>query len=247
MLPFAIQKRLAKEYGSIELSDTVAAVFAKSLDHQAAPEREDYAALMFVDIARFSERVSGLPPTELRRYLESYYALALHHIYSAGGLVDRIAGDGVLAVFSPLLKPGWISDDADTNALSCAETIVASLSQSDYAVKAAISSGTLLFCRSGLPNVYEENTIIGKPITCAYRMDEIASEDQIILQATPRLKRMICDQIKSGRTMTMLLPWENPPRPAVRATWNVVWKTVSLRGIGDMEVGVQTLEWGPHH
>lgn len=229
------QRKLAERYGGQAL---VKKAFDQSLVEgfkvEFAEEREEYAAVVMVDIAGFSNVVAGFSAVDVRKYLDCFYAEVMPVLYSQGGMIDRVAGDGVLAVFSPFFTKAD-RETTDRNAMQAAEMIVAALSGSDCAAKAAVSSGSLFFCKTGVAAVYEEHTVIGEPITVAYRIEEIACEDQVVIQAAPRFVRIIDGQLAARSALERV----GFSLPAVR--WQVELVTHTLRGLGDVDVIVQRL------
>ena len=76
---------------------------------------------LFTDIAGFSTTARALGPRDLVRVLDGYFDLVGGIILSHGGMVDKIVGDGVHALFNaPLDQPGH-----PDRAIACAEAIVA--------------------------------------------------------------------------------------------------------------------------
>ena len=96
-------------------------------------------------------------------------------------------GDGIIVVFSTVFNE--ISSDKEAYGkcfLSCVECIE-ELYGSDYEVKAAIGEGTLFFCKIGVEGIYDECSCIGHPLTIAYRLENIADKNQILLMADTKL------------------------------------------------------------
>jgi adenylate cyclase len=103
LLPPAIVSRLAEEPGLLRL----------------AGQRREVTAL-FSDIEGFSETARALGPEHLVQLLDAYFALVCDAVLRHGGMVDKIVGDSVHALFNaPLDQAGHV--DA---AIACAAEIV---------------------------------------------------------------------------------------------------------------------------
>lgn len=71
---------------------------------------------LFTDIEGFSRTAQGLGPRDLVRLLDAYFSLTCAVVLKHGGMIDKLVGDSVHALFNaPLDQPGHV--DA---ALACA-------------------------------------------------------------------------------------------------------------------------------
>jgi len=229
-----LQRRLAQRYTSASvtqrLTDSIdPAVFEKGLAVSQREEVEEFAAIMFIDISNFSERIRDSNVSEVRDYLDTYYTTVLTAIYNVGGHVDRIAGDGILAVFSPFLTDYSNEREASCSALAAAENIVRALSGTEWACKASLSAAPVLFCATGLEAVYEEYTVIGQPITVTYRTDALAGQDQVLAQTDCWIGILIDEQVDE----TQQRGGTNNP------TWTVRHIERELRGVGSTGITVE--------
>lgn len=145
MLSQHLQEQLAQKYGGPLVKSMVKKAFdrelTKALKTTFEEDTEGYSVLLFVDISRFSDKTSGFTAKEMRNYLDGYYSQVIPTIYNCSGMIDRIAGDGILAIFSPILSPSLVAKSCEEQALKCAESILSSVSQTKYESKAAISGG----------------------------------------------------------------------------------------------------------
>jgi class 3 adenylate cyclase len=232
-----IQKELARRYGGDGLQKMVKEAFdqrlVKALKEPFKDEAEAAAAIIFVDVAKFSEKVAGKNATQTRLFLDAFYAAAIPEIYQRSGHIDRIVGDGIVAVFTGYLTPGLTLGKGLGRALGTAEEIVKKLHGTPYESKAAISDGNVLFCRTGLVQVYEDYTIIGEPLTMAYRVEESVAANQVATPSESVLGKLIQSQVEETKAM-------KAKKLPVSVGWNVTWPTVSLRGIGDTKLALQT-------
>ena len=101
-----------------------------------------------------------------------------------------------------------------------------------------MSAGEVLYCQTGLVEVYEDYTIIGEPLTVAYRIEEQVTANQFAVPRASRAGKKISDQVaasdEAAATAMSLGMNPNPP------SWNVKYSVIDLRGIGKTELVVQT-------
>jgi adenylate cyclase len=65
------------------------------------------ATVMFSDIRSFTTIVESQTPAETIELLNTYYTLMFEAISDAGGVVNQMVGDGLMAIFgAPLVQPG---------------------------------------------------------------------------------------------------------------------------------------------
>jgi len=140
--------------------------------------REAYSAVAYIDIYNFSSKIMNFTPIEVKNYLYEYYSYILPHVQRYNGEIDKIMGDGIIVIFSNLY---------DT----------------DFEVKAAIGTGKLFFCKTGVEQIYEEYTCIGHPLTIAYRLENIAEKNQILLMANTWLSNRVNNSMND-----YLIDWE---------------------------------------
>jgi class 3 adenylate cyclase/pimeloyl-ACP methyl ester carboxylesterase len=94
-----------------------------------SPERM-LATVLFVDIARSTERAVELGDSAWRQLLERLNRVFGEEVVGHGGRVVRSLGDGVLAVF-----------DGPARAIRCAEAIRAALATLDISVRTGVHTG----------------------------------------------------------------------------------------------------------
>lgn len=145
------------------------------------------ASVVFLDIYDFSNKIKILnlnSPNEIVSYLRKYYNIVFYYIDKYGGRVDRVIGDGIIAVFSDIfINRNSPCRDIFKDAYYCCKEIIKELSYFEngkYQSKAAIGSGNLYFCKISSNN-YHEITCIGEPLTIVYRLENEADKNQILL------------------------------------------------------------------
>jgi len=169
-----------------------------------------FASVAYIDICNFSNKIKDYSVEEVRDYLSEYYSVVLEYIRKYNGQIDKIMGDGIIVVFSTVF--GEISDaqEASENCFLCCMECIEELYDSDYEAKAAIGDGTLFFCKLGVEEIYEECSCIGHPLTIAYRLENKADKNQILLMADTELSNRVKNtkklyhHWKRGETETFL-------------------------------------------
>lgn len=246
MLSVSAQQALARRYGG----RTVKLAFKSSggslgtlgaLPVQFSGDHEAHCAALYVDIAEFSKKVQGKGAPEVRAFLDAYYDAALPIIFEAGGMIDRIAGDGIVAVFSSFFGALPTNEQAEVSAHTCARTLVQRLHGTVYAAKAAASAGNLLFCKTGVTAVYEEFTVIGAPLTELYRLEDIADSSEVVCRADHALGKRVLDALAREMMQRQLglIPAFSPPG------WHIGQESKPLRGVNnDAAVPLVRERWG---
>lgn len=67
---------------------------------------EESAAVMFVDLAGFTRLAQACTPIEVFTFLRDFQGRLAHAVFEYGGHVDKYLGDGLMAVFSPVIDDG---------------------------------------------------------------------------------------------------------------------------------------------
>lgn len=164
-----------------------------------------FASVAYIDIYGFSNKIKDYSAEEVRDYLFEYYSVVLKCIKKYNGQIDKIMGDGIIVVFSTVF--GEISSDkkaSDNCFLCCKECIEELHNTTDYEVKAAIGEGTLFFCKIGVEGIYDECSCIGHPLTIAYRLENIADRNQILLMENTQL----ASRVKNSGDSIHFMYWE---------------------------------------
>jgi adenylate cyclase len=104
LMPDAVVARLAEDPDLFRLKGEARAVTA-----------------LFTDLEGFSDLTNRLPPEDLIGLLDRYFTVVSAQVLRHGGMIDKIVGDAVHALFNaPLDQPGHARA-----ALDCAAAIVA--------------------------------------------------------------------------------------------------------------------------
>jgi adenylate cyclase len=176
-------------------------------------------SVVFSDISRFSSRVAGKSPDEIKTFLDDYYAHVIPIIYEYGGLVDQMFGDGIISVFSPQLSDR-VGANVFQKGLLAAEKIVASFAGNDaYSTKCALHKGDAVVCSIG-DNNYRQASLVGEIMTVVHRVESVAKDESVnMLLSIP--EAMAEYEKVRGKPST------------AQAEWNLDTFDAELKGIGD--------------
>jgi class 3 adenylate cyclase len=152
------------------------------------------SVVVFIDIQNFTKRTAGMTLLQIKDYLENFYAFVLPEIQKQGGQVDRIMGDGILIVFSEILNRQLLGMDIHKISWIFSKRIVEKSYATKFPLKACLASGPLSFCEIGVEGVFHDFTILGMPITEAYRLDEVARKGHVLTYCDSPLARQIPEE-----------------------------------------------------
>lgn len=143
--------------------------------------REDDVSILFIDISGFSSKVSEWKSSEIVDYLNEYYKLIIPCFYYSGAEIERLQGDGVIAVFSKIFNR-FSPDENEKKALKIARKLIKHFHNGKFECKCALARGLVQIVRVG-NYFYNECTMIGQPLTELYRLETIAEKNQIVALA----------------------------------------------------------------
>ena len=233
MLSRHLQEELAERYGGAGTKRLVKRAFTealdKALDFSFDEEIEAHSSVAFIDVAGFSSMTSSMQPSTIRQLLDDYYSVVVPHVYKNSGHIDRIAGDGIVAVFSTALTPDLADEELEDGALKCVEKSVLDLSGTKLSSKGAVATGPLAYCKTGLAGLYEDRTVVGRTITTVYRLEEKASQDQVLLPFDCPLGKRVWQQVQVQDILRKL----NPGRTR-NVHFHVESQDMTLRGVRDV-------------
>jgi class 3 adenylate cyclase len=138
-------------------------------------------SVLFADIRSFSALAETLSTQELADLLNSYFVRACEPILQQGGWIVKLLGDGLLAMFEPMLRaPSHAERALKAGLFLC---IVAQRFDDwlarrfpdkalpDFAVGVGVHTGEVMVCRINI-GVGVDTTIIGDTVNVASRLEE---------------------------------------------------------------------------
>jgi class 3 adenylate cyclase/predicted ATPase len=129
------------------------------------------ATVLFVDLVGSTELVSGSDPEVARRRVQQYFDKVSHCVVTHGGLVEKFAGDAVMAAFG---IPQAHEDDAE-RAVRTALGILDSVGELGLEVRIGIESGEVVVDEA------ESTFATGEAVNIAARLQQAAEPNTILI------------------------------------------------------------------
>ncbi len=149
---------------------------------QTASDERRVVTALFADIAGFTTLAEHRDPEEVKRLVDRCFELLARDITSFGGVVDKVMGDGIIALFG---APTAHEDDAERAvraALRMQETLD-SLAPTDdpIRIRIGVNTGEVLVGTSTAGGDY---TAMGDVMNTASRLEQLAQPGQILVGQT---------------------------------------------------------------
>ena len=174
-------------------------------EHPFGEVRRQAAAVLFADIRGFTTRCETMAPEEAMAFLRDFHARMEVVIFEHGGTLDKILGDGLLAVFGvPDLGKGDAGD-----ALACGFAMIEAVAKwnaeragggaSDETTNVEIGVG-LHYGHVMLGDVGSERlmnfTVVGDTVNVASRLQSLSKELGTRLVASQALVSAVKDEMR---------------------------------------------------
>lgn len=140
-------------------------------------QKEAHLVTIFIDICSFSTKVKDFNNKKLSVFLDNYYDTVIPIIYKHGGEVEKIIGDGIIAIFGQPFLSDNLSDLLD-KADKCSKEILMKLEGTDSEVKIALHDGVIQYYKNKASKS-TEYTIIGGVLTCLFRLESISVDNRL--------------------------------------------------------------------
>ncbi len=167
-----------RHYMAAPLADSI---IANPFRPRLGGERQTITVL-FIDICNFSSIVQSHSADDVLKFLNDYFAFASDAIVQNGGLVDKIFGDGFMALFN---VPTQLPDHATAALRSAIEINRRSLVWNEnrrlkFLPRFGIHTGEAIVGNIGSAN-HMNFTAIGDTVNLAKRLEEAADPGEIIV------------------------------------------------------------------
>lgn len=138
-------------------------------------------SILFADIRGSTALAERTSAAEFRRLLQRYYGIAGKAIEANGGIVDKYLGDGVMALFIPVIA----GENHAMRAVQAGEELLSSVRGSDLAeagvqVGAGVHTGTAFVGAIGSGDELDF-TALGDPVNVAARLGSVAGPDVLVV------------------------------------------------------------------
>ncbi len=130
---------------------------------------ERFAAVLFVDLVGSTRLAATKPPAEVVALLNKFLQIVVDEVTGHGGMVNKFAGDAVLAVYGAPVE----HDDPAGAALATARAVRDRLRDAGIEAGLGVAAGTVVAGTIGDERRYEY-TVIGDPVNEAARLTELA-------------------------------------------------------------------------
>src|SRR5215475_11224953 len=129
------------------------------------------ATVLFVDLVGSTALVTGTDPEVARRRVQQYFDRVSHCIITHGGIVEKFAGDAVMAAFG---IPQAHEDDAE-RAIRAGLAILGEVRELELEARIGIESGEVVADDS------DSTFATGEAVTVAARLEQSAEPGQVLI------------------------------------------------------------------
>src|SRR5262249_24953042 len=129
------------------------------------------AAVLYVDLVGSTSLVASADPKVVRRRLNRFFDEVTHSVETHGGIVEKFAGDAVLAAFGARVTH---EDDAE-RAIKAAFAILEQVHELDLQARIGIEAGEVVVDES------ESTFATGEAVNVAARLQQVAAPGEILI------------------------------------------------------------------
>ena len=152
---------------------------------------------LFVDLVGSTSMALAMPPTEVVRLLNRFFAVVIEVVEGEGGLVNKFEGDAALCVFGAPVASSDPAGDALRAARALCEHLDRDLPEIDFGI--GVSAGRAVAGNVGAEHRFEY-TVIGDPVNEAARLCDLAKEREThVLASDAALSRASEGEAESWR------------------------------------------------
>ncbi|HZD87649.1 MAG TPA: AAA family ATPase [Gaiellaceae bacterium] len=149
----------------------------------AAREERRIVSVVFVDLVGFTARSEQLDPEDVRAILTPYHETARGEIESFGGVVEKFAGDAVMAVFGAPTAHGDDPERAVRAALAVRDAVAALNTEQpalELRIRGAVTTGEAVVALGARPGLGEA-MVAGDVVNTASRLQQHAPVGEIVV------------------------------------------------------------------
>ncbi|MDH3600381.1 MAG: adenylate/guanylate cyclase domain-containing protein [Candidatus Tectomicrobia bacterium] len=207
-------RRQTDEYYAKFVPETVQHLVAANPEAPELSMRECDVSVLFIDISGYSTLSEKMSPAALNALVERYFSAFLDCIYKAGGDINEIAGDGLMAIFqgTPPMQHAVGATAAALAILAATQALNAENHEQPLTVHMGLNSGTALVGLTRLQGQYGTRwtfTARGPMTNLAARLADGAQPGQILVgpETVRRLsKRYLFQRLGYERFKNMAEP-----------------------------------------
>src|SRR6266480_4945226 len=143
------------------------------------------ATVLFVDLVDSTALVTGADPEVVRRRVQTFFDRVSHCVTTHGGIVEKFAGDAVLAAFG---VPQAHEDDAE-RAVRAALAMLDSIRELGLEARVGVESGEVVVDES------DSTFATGEAVTLAARLQQAAGAGEVLVG--PYAYRLTSDRLQA--------------------------------------------------
>ena len=147
----------------------------KTSSHHGGAELE--VTLVFSDVRGSTTLGERLRPAEFRKLIDRFFNIAFKAVDAEDGVVDHIAGDGVMAMWIP----GFAGPHAPARAVSAARSLTAVASEMGIPVGTGVHTGVAFVGIVGGEGAGKEFTVLGDTANTAARVGSAAAAGEALV------------------------------------------------------------------
>ncbi len=156
-----------------------AACFAELMEHPGGAEIE--ITVLFADVRGSTAIAESRSPAEFRRGIQRFYEIACRYIEDNGGIVDKFLGDGIMALFIPVIAGGQHSERAfDASRRMVLDLEDSELPASGIRVGVGVHTGSAFVGVVGTDE-HLDFSALGDTVNTAARLGSIAGPGRLLI------------------------------------------------------------------
>jgi class 3 adenylate cyclase/tetratricopeptide (TPR) repeat protein len=162
----------------------------KILTSKAAPEGErKQVTVLFADIKSSMELHAGRDPEAAQKLFDPVLERMSEAVHHYGGTVNRVMGDGIMALFGAPIAHEDHAVRACYAGLRMQKTVAQYADQIrrsqgvTVTIRVGLNSGEIVVCALGRNNLHMDYTVVGQAANLAARMEQIAKPGSVITTA----------------------------------------------------------------
>ncbi|MGE5689557.1 MAG: adenylate/guanylate cyclase domain-containing protein [Pseudomonadota bacterium] len=136
--------------------------------------------VLFADVRGFTALAESLPPAEVERRLGRFYRIAFDVVVRHDGLVDKLVGDGVMALFLPTVVDG----DACAEMVAAGEELVREVGmagEDSLPIGVGVDFGRAFVGNVGPSELAKDFTALGDVVNIAQRLEGAAGPRELVV------------------------------------------------------------------
>jgi class 3 adenylate cyclase len=142
------------------------------------------AAVLFIDLVGSTQLAESRPPQQVAEVLNDFFRIVVDAVDDNNGLINKFAGDAVLAVFGAPLRTA----EPASAALATARALGTQLRKLPVDFGIGVSAGRVFAGNVGAENRYEY-TVIGDAVNEAARLTDLAKGRELRVLASAAVLR----------------------------------------------------------